>query len=341
MRWAFSVYILEIEGVALLEHGKQWVRDLFNGKGVGFVPFLPFVGAFAAQLVDAEPEDLYQRPALMIRALQSAQALYGYDAIVGPFDTSAVAEACGCIVEWGLDGLSTVVAPPPGTTSGRPKIMPEGVAARARLPVILETMGGLRKLVGNTLPVFGVLPGPQTLAAQMTGGARVQEQDQGLSQWVGEVLVALIRAFCERGRTEGIVLAEEERLGADYSASWGPAYRTLLNVTRFYEIPLLLALRERPGGATDTLANLGAHLIMTMDAAEGVGLRMVEKGLATGLAIPCELLCRGSPDEIGAFVRAAVEKATAGCHFLTTEWSIPVGTPADNLHKVMDVLRGN
>ena len=83
------------------QSSKDLIRGLFELRDLPKVPFIPWVGSFAAQLEQIQIEIMLSDAGSLSRALINAQKLFGYDAIVAAFDLSLEAEACGCRIDWG------------------------------------------------------------------------------------------------------------------------------------------------------------------------------------------------------------------------------------------------
>ena len=64
------------------QSSKELIRSLFQLRDLPRIPFVPWVGSFAAQLEQISVEDMLSDAGLLSTSLMNAQQLFGYDAIV-------------------------------------------------------------------------------------------------------------------------------------------------------------------------------------------------------------------------------------------------------------------
>lgn len=118
---------------------KQLIQRLFTQETLPRIPFIPWIFTHAAKLEQIPVSQMFRDPNQYARAIQNAQKLYGYDAIVNVFDPSLEAEACGCPITWGNDyELPSVSAHPLSYTNQIPEIDISDIEKKGRLPVVLE-----------------------------------------------------------------------------------------------------------------------------------------------------------------------------------------------------------
>jgi uroporphyrinogen decarboxylase len=135
-------------------------------------PVIAQVFAHAA-LASGRSVDAYLSSAAVAAACQiEAQAHYGYDAVFAVLDLTLEAEAAGGEVQ-SREGLYPSVSRPPFSPDDdfTRLAIPEPATA-ARLPLVLEMAGRLRRAYGDETVVTGLVQGPTTLAVQFLGMER-------------------------------------------------------------------------------------------------------------------------------------------------------------------------
>ncbi|MFA9392193.1 MAG: uroporphyrinogen decarboxylase family protein [Prolixibacteraceae bacterium] len=147
--------------------GLDLIRKAFHRQNVERIPWVPFVGCHAAQLIGKNADEYLKSTELMVEGVSKAIELYQPDGIPVAFDLQIEAEALGCKLHW-----SDVN--PPSVTS-HPLL--EGVklenlkvpcACKGRIPVVLETTRLLRDQHPD-IALYGLITGPFTLALHLLG----------------------------------------------------------------------------------------------------------------------------------------------------------------------------
>ena len=316
---------------------KELVRSLFQLKELPRIPFIPWVGTFAAQLEQIQAEEMLSDPGLLSNSLLNAQKLFGYDAIVPVFDQSLEAEACGCEIEWPEEGGTPRVTSHPiadGASVGdvdKPDIEKHG-----RVPIVLEALKRMNILRGKQVAFFAVVTGPLTLASHLAGEGFVAELESG-SEQAGKTLAAagsvglkMTRKYCEAG-VDAIVIAEPmlaTASAAGYRSIAGPIKSTW-NVTKFFGVHSLLLTTGCTGEKVEPILDLQA---------EGAALgRGVEGGMACEAALRRNYCCGTSVDLGGT---NAFPSGRRKGHFLTTDWEVPYETDVNAMHRVVGEMRG-
>ena len=289
---------------------RERFRALFEGKA-DRPPFLPLMASAAARLMQAPLRDVYGDAGGMAKTLRDCQALFAYDAVVVFPDLTLGAEALGCTLAWPNDGPPAVAE---GLTSFEVlEALPNGsMAAGGRMPAALDAAGQLVETIGRGCAVLGAVTGPVTLAHLALSPAAFNDETgpRAIEQLAAENLT-VARAFFER-RVDGIIVLDPD-LGEAPPAvhdALTKAFRTLRNLAQFYDGRLLLATH----GWTTIAASLDAD--------------------GRGAAIPADAW--GNVEET---IGAIVDDADGGL-YLTTDGEVPLDTPADSLHDVMDALEG-
>lgn len=138
---------------------------------------------------------------MLARALQNAQKLFGYDAVVFSFDPPLEAEACGCSINWGKESdLPSVPRLIDLQAVAQTDI--SDIEKRGRLPVVLEAARRLKVLLGRTVAQVGAVTGPLTLATCLSGVGieklgEGSEEVKGVLRLAGQVTLRVCKAYCE------------------------------------------------------------------------------------------------------------------------------------------------
>jgi uroporphyrinogen decarboxylase len=139
------------------------LADLLAGRQSAAPPVFPMVVAdHAARIAGVKVSRAATDPAVLAEVLAAAQRRYGYDAVLVFADTVVEAEAMGAAVELPEDDNAFWLAPPGEPRGADPD-------TDGRMPVILGAVRRLREELDDSVPVFGSLKGPFSLAAFLAG----------------------------------------------------------------------------------------------------------------------------------------------------------------------------
>jgi len=216
--------------------------------GGGGRPFFPFVYRLAGTLEQVPATELERDPGTLTHCLRSAQRLFGYRIVCNHFDRTLLAEACGASCVWD-SGEKQIASSLLSSAQEMEQFRPAGWEERGVVPVVLEATRRLVAEFRGSPRVAGVVPGPFLLAAQMAGDSFLSElrsrsaAAEGLCLTCGEISLGLLKKFCEL-RTEALLIIEMIPPALDL---WGKELlaellRPMVNVARYYEAPVVLAL---------------------------------------------------------------------------------------------------
>jgi len=147
--------------------GLELVKKAMALETVERIPWVPFVGSHAGQLLGLTAEEYLQSTENLVNGVNRAIELYNPDGIPVAFDLQIEAEALGCKLAWAKDDPPAVVSHP----------LVEGVSQEelvipsketARIPVVLEATRQLRAQHPD-LALYGLVTGPFTLALHLLG----------------------------------------------------------------------------------------------------------------------------------------------------------------------------
>ncbi len=157
----------------------EWLAKLIEMKGlklikkamtlqpVDRIPWVPFVGCHAGQLLGLTATQYLQSEEHLVNGVNKAIELYNPDGIPVAFDLQIEAEALGCKLGWADDNPPAVVSHP----------LTEGVTIEelaipskedARIPLVLDVTRKLRSQHPD-LALYGLITGPFTLALHLMG----------------------------------------------------------------------------------------------------------------------------------------------------------------------------
>lgn len=148
-------------------NGKELITAVFNHQSTPRAPWVPFAGVHAGKLIGANAREVLQDAKLLTKALLAANKTYQVDGQPVLFDLQIEAEILGCNLLWADDAPPSVASHPLADTFDIPNRIPK--KTEGRIPVALETMGAMKKAVGDTTALYGLITGPFTLASHLRG----------------------------------------------------------------------------------------------------------------------------------------------------------------------------
>lgn len=150
--------------------GKQIVLDLLNKKKTNSrVPWIPFAGVHAGQLVGYNAKEVLEDADKLYEAVLEANKLYKPDGQPVVFDLQIEAELLDCELQWEEFGPPSVKTHPLSETSEIPCFCTIPSKEEGRIPLVLEVMKKLKAQVGDNTALFGLICGPFTLASHLRG----------------------------------------------------------------------------------------------------------------------------------------------------------------------------
>ena len=325
---------------------KELVRSLVAGKPVSRPPFIPYMATAAAQFMQVPVQKLFSDPTTLANSLQACQRLFKYDGIAVLLDTTLEAEACGCRVEWRDKEPPKVVS---HVLDGEnPESLDiSSIESKGRIPMVLEAAKRLSLTASRDAALLGVITGPITLGKHLMGDDFIHAlgKDTLASQKALEISekigLASARAYGEL-KFDAVILADSA-LALTYPLHYPkvqPLLKTLRNLVNFYDAPLILLTGRVP------LVPVDKFLAFFELEADGFSLANPISELKTASQLDGKLLGRclpqsallGPADGVEKATLELLDRSTGSRFFIASEWEVPLGTPAANLHKVMQVL---
>jgi uroporphyrinogen-III decarboxylase len=325
---------------------KRLVRGAFESADLPRLPFIPWVFTHAARLEQMPLRRIFADPTQYTKCLQNTRKLYGYDAIIGGFDSSLEMEICGRSINWRGDYEVPATSPHPEFDIGRLKdINVESAARMGRFGTVIESLRRINVVSGPDLALAAVVSGPLTLTAGLTGRdpvkgftKRPEEVTRAIEAAAG-FLLRLVQVYCQM---ELDIIAIADRMMAVFPAehlSWLKSiFSPILNVIRFYNAFSVLLPGESSSNNIAILLDLGFDGLV----AAGIDTNTWNKlkggrSCILGKAIPARFL-NATSKELQAYLEIHLPERIEPGVFLTTDWEVPPETPPDNVHLVMKMI---
>lgn len=147
--------------------GLELIKKAMKLEVVDRIPWVPFVGVHAGNLLDLKAPEYLKSAEHIIKGVNKAIELYNPDGIPIVFDLQIEAEVLGCKLAWADDNPPAVVSHP----------LMEGISlddlevpcpCKGRIPVVMEATRKLREQHSD-LALYGLITGSFTLALHLLG----------------------------------------------------------------------------------------------------------------------------------------------------------------------------
>lgn len=147
--------------------GIELIKRAMKLEDVERIPWVPFVGAHAGNLLGQTATEFLQSAEHIVKGVNKAIELYNPDGIPVAFDLQIEAEALGCRLAWADDNPPAVVSHP----------LMEGISledlkvpcsCKGRIPMVMEATQKLREQHPD-IALYGLITGPFTLALHLLG----------------------------------------------------------------------------------------------------------------------------------------------------------------------------
>jgi hypothetical protein len=279
---------------------QRFVKAMLHGELPSEPLFAPLLSTAVSKVVGIPPSQLFRNPTKLANGLRQLQGPLRCDVLDCCSDLTLLAEALGASLDWST-GAPRVVAGP----QGGPK--PDEVVSSGRIPVVLEVIHRLRLTLRDRVALLLVLPGPLTLAMQLSASA------EDVLEPASRAILAVARAACEAG-SDIIMFVEVQAVPAAVSGAWAASVETIANVVRFHEaLPVVMS----PGVETATpgLDHLPTPWVLTVS--QLVRPEFIASNNLFGVALPPAPILDPVPHE----VMAALGRKE--CVLLTTTGNIP------------------
>ncbi|HLA82521.1 MAG TPA: uroporphyrinogen decarboxylase family protein, partial [Thermoleophilia bacterium] len=205
-------------------------------------------------------------------------------------------------------------------------------------------------VIGKDLALIPAVTGPVTLASHLRGPVFLADLNEAPEracralEAASQVTVLVARRYLDMG-FEQLVVSDPllGRVDPAHYPAIASALRSLWNVAEFYDARVLLQTQVDDAARLEHLAGVGAHglLVELLEDDTPPGVVVGEAGAAGrpfGVGVPARLLQTKPPDLERALAAWQAEACAAGSLALCL--TIPRSTPPENLHAVVQLLRG-
>ncbi len=334
---------------------KRLFRDLLDQNPTSRPPFIPLVYRYASKVSQIPADAMVRNPNQLSNSLIMAQQLFGYDGIISSYDLALETEAFGWeVFQPSTDSERQKEAARSLIASGK---LGEALAGhlrppldRGRISTVQEATSQLCEIAGREVPVIGVVNSPVTLLNRALGGELVQlwrehhEQLADPMNRLRDCVLEFIKAYCER-RVDAIWLVEEDwsGMGAEDIEWLRSFYNTFWNVTQYYDVKAIIAIHAYDPGQLESYFTMGADGIFlgNLGSLEIPLPSLMEWGERYGVSVGLPCPYPESPDptrQLDSLVSSACD-AGRGL-FLSTPWEVPLETPADWIHNMVSMVKG-
>lgn len=149
--------------------GREIILKTLEHQKVDRVPWVPFTGVHSGKLKGYTGEEILKSEDKLFESLMEVHRVYNPDGMPIMFDLQVEAEILGCELLWAEKNPPTVMTHPLESTNELPCACKMPTETSGRLPMILSTMRRMKKEVGDTTALYGLICGPFTLANHLRG----------------------------------------------------------------------------------------------------------------------------------------------------------------------------
>ena len=182
--------------------GKELLFSVLRDEETQAVPWVPFAGVHAGSLKGYNARQVLLVPDQLIEALLEVKKVYDPDGMPVLFDLQVEAEILGCDLLWADEAPPSVASHPLANEKTVPTYIPK--AEDGRFPHILQVMRSMKKEVGDTTALYGLVTGPFTLASHLRGTDifldSVDDPDfvTALVEYTTRVAIAISQLYIDR-----------------------------------------------------------------------------------------------------------------------------------------------
>lgn len=149
--------------------GKKILFKAFNKIKTERVPWVPLSGVHSGKILGYDAEEVLKDGDKLYKSLLEVNKLYKPDGQPIIFDLQVEAEILGCNLLWTKDTQPSVLTHPLENNKRIPCDCLIPKVEDGRLPMILNVMRKMKKEVGETTALYGLICGPFTLASHLRG----------------------------------------------------------------------------------------------------------------------------------------------------------------------------
>ena len=184
-------------------NGFELIKAAMQMKAVERIPWVPFVGVHAGELIGLTATEFLQSTDNIVKGVNKAIELYNPDGIPVTFDLQIEAEAMGCKLVWAKDNPPAVVSHP--LKEGKSlEDLEVPCSCQGRINMIMDATRILRDQHPD-IALYGLITGPFTLALHLLGTdifmqmMMDQEATHKLMRLATDVALKMSRLYIEAG----------------------------------------------------------------------------------------------------------------------------------------------
>jgi uroporphyrinogen-III decarboxylase len=290
-------------------------------EAIGAGHAAPWLFELAAELADEPLDGLDDDPGVIARSLSGAVDLFSLPAVSVSFNTTVEAEAVGCTTtEGAVEGVI-------GTVDDAFAIDIGAVVETNSVDVRVEAIERLADTCEAA--VLGGVTGPALLSEQLLihDDAATEIREEAVFT-AGEICVELVNTYLDAG-ADGVAVLEPNGLDVPL---YGEAAEPIINTLDHYEAEGTVVTDTAAPQDVRTAATVGFDAITGAVDDERVIQAAQDRDIAFGVGVPREAFKSG-PDAVAAFRDEL--PADVG---LSSQWTVPQGTPPEAIHELMDSL---
>ena len=186
--------------------GKELIFKAFKHEKAERAPWVPFAGVHAGKLKGFDATEVLTDANKLYESLLEVHKLYAPDGMPVVFDLQVEAEILGCELKWTPDNPPTVSAHPlQGDEPSLPCKCLIPTPESGRLPIILDVMKRIKKQIGDSTALYGLITGPFTLASHLRGSDifmdMIEDEDyvKSLLEFCGQVCIKMSEMYIDAG----------------------------------------------------------------------------------------------------------------------------------------------
>lgn len=170
-----------------------------------YAPWVPFAGVHAGKLCGYDAEEVLKDGDKLFASLMEVNRLYKPNGQPVVFDLQLEAECLGCELVWVKNGPPSVSSHPLASELRVPCTCTIPSRKDGRIPMVLDVMARMKKAVGDTTALYGLICGPFTLASHLRGNDIFmdmfddEETVMGLLDYCAQVAMRMAEYYVECG----------------------------------------------------------------------------------------------------------------------------------------------
>lgn len=327
---------------------------LAKGEKVDRLPCVLSLGDPVAPLIGMPISKIKRSVELMAQNVIVAYKTFHHDGVsVGP-ETFGIAEAMGTELEYPYNDTVYVKDPILKDYNDFSKLKPINPQSDGNLPKILEALKIVQEEVGNEVGVSSAMAGPFTTAASLRGTEiflrdlyKNPEEVHRLMLLSTESTIKYIDAVCDMGIVPNILdpVSSNTVISKKQFNTFSKPYLKMCydHIKKRMGVSTMLHICGDTAKILDDMVETGARSLSLDNV---VDLEFAKKAIGNKVALagnirPVESLKLGNREIIRENVKECILKGydNPRGYVISTGCQVPVGTPMENIHYLMEAVR--